>query len=235
MTEQIRVELQSHWGSDRVIAETAWVSSKTNTARLSMPDSEVERLVKQLANDGHGSPFEQVYFRFWVNLPISVDRHLMTHRHKSSNSLSGRYRTLPTEFLPIQQDIIDIINKFNGVYRKPDDLELIYEYYNICVQANDTYSKAISMAKEALHEGKLTNDEFKRFREFYRGILPQHNMTERIVTFNLRSLANFFKQRLDKATQPETRLVAELMLKEIKNNNVCPIAIEALEKKGWVI
>jgi thymidylate synthase (FAD) len=235
VSDQIKVELQSFWGSDRVIAETAWVSSKLNEARLSMPDDDVERLVKQLAEQKHGSPFEQVYFRFWIKLPIVADRHIMTHRMKSSNSLSGRYRTMPTEFLTIDSEVTDIIKKFNGVYRGPNDLDLIFEYNNICKEANYVYYKGIDAAKEGLKNGSITKEEYKRFREFYRGILPQHNITERIVTMNLRSLANFFKQRLTKDAQKEIRQIAELMLEEVKTANICPVALSTLEKTGWDI
>jgi thymidylate synthase ThyX len=60
-------------------------------------------------------------------------------------------------------------------------------------------------------------------------------MTERVTIFNLRSFANYQKLRNSPHAQPEIRQVAQLMLEAVKEANICPIAIEALERNGWNI
>ena len=60
-------------------------------------------------------------------------------------------------------------------------------------------------------------------------------MTERVTIINLRSFCNFMKLRNKPNAQPEIRYLAEQMLKEVKAKNVCPIAIEILEKNDWII
>ena len=94
-------------------------------------------------------------------------------------------------------------------------------------------NQLLNIYKEFEKNNIITNAELKRAREFYRGMLPQHNMTERVTTMNLRSFANFIKLRLKPEAQPEIQEVAKLMLTVVKQSNACPIAIEWLEKNEW--
>ena len=99
MSEQIKVELQDSFGSDRSIATAAWTSSLTYQAKQLRTDKEVQRVVTMIANEKHSTHFESVIFRFWMRLPIAVDRQLMTHRMQSPSGMSGRYRTMPSDYL----------------------------------------------------------------------------------------------------------------------------------------
>jgi thymidylate synthase ThyX len=60
-------------------------------------------------------------------------------------------------------------------------------------------------------------------------------MTERVSIFNLRSFANYQKLRNSPHAQPEIRIVAELMLEELEEKNVCPVALQALKRNNWNI
>ena len=233
-TNQIMVELQDWLGDDRSISESAWTSSTTYQGKKKKTDEDVVRIVKELASSGHGVPFESVIFRFWIRMPIFTDRQHMTHRIASQNGMSGRYRTMPDEWYAIPQDVVDIFNKTYG----SDELvtwEIDWEYNNLCHTTNDFYRHKLEYLKLHEKEGKITNAEYKRAREVLRGVLPQANMTERTCIMNLRSFANYQKQRNDSHAQPEIRLVAEQMLKQVEDNNICPIAIESLKAKDWVI
>lgn len=222
---QIQVELQGVFGGDREIAESAWTSSSTYQQKQKRTDEDVKRVVQMLANNKHATPFESVVFRFWIKMPIAIDRQFMTHRIQSANGMSGRYRTMPSEFLNMPDDVTAIADNI--------DRDLKVQYENHCKWPNENYVAAMEQAKIAKTAGKITNDEYKRFREFYRGMLPVHNMTERVTTINLRSFANFIKLRLKPEAQPEIQEVARQMLDEVKKANVCPVAIEWLEKNNW--
>lgn len=224
---QIQVELQDSMGSDRSIAEAAWTSSLDYQKKQKRNDADVKRVVEMLANLKHSVPFESVVLRFWIKMPIATDRQLMTHRIASHSGMSGRYRTMPTEWLAVPDDVDDILTKV--------DHQLSMDYNKICLEANQWYKSAVDTLRAAELEGTITNAELKRAREFVRGVLPQHNMTERVTIMNLRSFANFMKLRLKPDAQPEIREVAELMLQQVKASNVCPIAIEWLEKNDWDI
>lgn len=225
---EIKVELQETMGSDLSIANAAWTSTYSKDKReekYSDPDK-INKLVRQLILDGHGTPIESVVFRFWIQMPIFVDRQHMTHRIASHNGLSGRYRTMPDEYYGCPKDVIDILNKCNrtNLSLKYDDIsKLAYEYYN----------SAIESLKEAEKNNDISNEEFKRAREIMRGQLPVNGMTERTSIMNLRSFANYQKQRNSSYAQPEIKKVAQLMLEEVKKANICPIAIQTLEEIGW--
>jgi thymidylate synthase ThyX len=135
---------------------------------------------------------------------------------------------MPAEFQAVPQDVIDILNKF------PEN-HAADEYQAICKSANDWYQTVVASFKTIEAEQSISNPEMKRLREFFRGVLPQNNMTERVTTMNLRSFANYQKLRNSEHAQPEIRQVAKLMLEAVKASGVAPIALAALEANGWTI
>lgn len=226
----IKIELQETMGNDRRIAEAAWTSSSTLESKELKTDADVKRVVNMLADHGHATPFESVILRFWIKLPIAIDRQHMTHRIASHNGMSGRYRTMPSEWLNVPNDINEIIEKA-GL-----DSKYNTEQYNqLCKDANDWYRNCLFHFKLAETDKAITNKEYKRLREFFRGVLPQHNMTERVTIMNLRSFANYQKLRNHSEAQDEIHQIAQLMLECVEKSNVCPIALEALKKNNWEI
>lgn len=230
MSDQIKVELQESMGNDRSIAEAAWTSSLTYTGKQKRTDSEVDKLVSKLIEEKHATPIESVIFKFWIKLPIQTDRQHMTHRIASHNGMSGRYRTMPNEWLHESLDIKNIISKV-----KERRINISNMYEDLCKQANDFYRELLVDLKEAEQAEEISNKEYKRLREFYRGVLPQNNMTERVTIMNLRSFANYQKLRNSDHAQPEIRKIAELMLEAVEKANICPVAIKALKNNNWEI
>jgi thymidylate synthase (FAD) len=230
--KQIEVKLQDWMGDDRAIVEAAWTSSYSYAKREEKLTSQedVERVIRTvLAEQGHGVPFEHVLFRFWIKMPLFTDRQHMTHRIASHSGLSGRWRTVPTEWYRLPDDIQGIL------YRDDYTEKIIDQYEELCEHAYSFYNGVLGQFKKREKSGKITNAEYKRIREIIRGVLPQAGMTERTTTMNLRSFANYQKLRNSDHAQPEMRRVAELMLQEVKAANVCPVAISALESKGWAL
>lgn len=225
---QILVELQEVMGNDRTIADSAWTSSATLESKAKRTDEDVARIVRMLIEQQHASPIESVVFRFWIKMPIAIDRQHMTHRIASHNGMSGRYRTMPSEWLSIPEDIKDILEVHPG-------WKFEKQYNNLCEQTNSWYREVLAFAKQCEKDSCITNEEYKRLREFFRGVLPQNNMTERVTVMNLRSFANYQKLRNSEHAQPEIREVAQLMLKCVEDKNVCPIALASLKECGWKI
>lgn len=235
--DQILVELQGVFGDDRRIAESAWTSSYSNGKKEFKTDEDVSRVVKMLGGSSppHGVPFESVVLYFWIRLPIAVDRQFMTHRMQSANGMSGRYRTMPADFYLAPQDIKELTDK---TLVSNDGMLLSSEVgmYNFhCETTNRFYRETVDTFRKAMDNGKITNAEFKRLREFYRGVLPQHNFTERTTTINLRSFANFQKQRNDSHAQPEIRYIAQRMLEEVETSGKIPVALAVLKENKWVV
>lgn len=116
-----------------------------------------------------------------LKLPLSIAVQLLRHRTGGFNQTSGRYRTIFQEVIPPVKDCSQIASKL-GI-----DLE---EYLNSTNIVVDNYEKAMSAAKEAKAKDLISNEEYKRFREFARFILPEGRMTEMYVTFYLDDFYN---------------------------------------------
>jgi thymidylate synthase (FAD) len=227
--DQIKVELQAWMGNDRAIAEAAWTSSFEYQKKKERADEDVKRIVNMLADLKHSVPFESVVFRWWIRLPIAIDRQFMTHRLQSASGMSGRYRTMPNEWEHAPEDILEILDKggLKDFYSR--------QYEKICEDSNDFYQNAVKYYKTSEKLGRITNQEFKRLREFLRGALPQGNITERVSVMNLRSWSNFQKLRNSEHAQKEIKYIAEQMLEQVIKTNICPIAIEAIQRNNWII
>lgn len=234
---EIKVELQGVFGNDRWIAESAWTSSLKQESKALRTDDDVKRVINLLANEKHSTPFESVVFRFWIKMPIATDRQFMTHRLQSASGLSGRYRTMPSEWQDAPSDVTEITQKVFGDGKDYGSgyKSIVAEYNDQCQNAFTLYTALLKTFKEAEKAQVITNKEYKRAREFYRGCLPQNAMTERMTTMNLRSFANFIKLRFTEHAQPEIRYVACLMFEAVKASNAIPFAFEALENNQWLI
>lgn len=238
----ILVELQETMGDDRSIANAAWTSSYDKSTRDSRTDEQVASIVHRLAKDGHSVPFESVILRFWIRMPIFIDRQHMTHRIASHSGLSGRYRTMPTDYYELPDDVIDILEKVSSlpnIFPTPENpttkWHIFDAFYESVETATNNYKLSIETLKHYEKQGVITNQEYKRTREILRGQLPLACFTERTTIMNLRSFANYQKLRNSEHAQPEIQHIAQRMMEEIEKANICPAAIQALKANDWRI
>jgi thymidylate synthase (FAD) len=233
----VNVELLSHWGNDRTIAESAWVSTGLGFERS---DGDVKRLIEeQIIPLDHVTPLESVWFRYHVRCPIFVERQIDKTRMSNQdqdiqaasfgrhgitqNELSGRYRTLPTEFMPMPDDVAAICDRA-GVDSTAYDYALD--------KAGIIYRAQVASIKAAADRGAITVAEYRRAREIMRGILGTSTYTEMHLTLNLNTLFTLAEKRLAADAQPETRWIVEQMIRLA--SDICPIAInKKSEIEGW--
>lgn len=233
MNAEIEVELQEWMGSDVSIANAAWTStySKEKREQKYNDPEKIAALVPRLIREGHSTPIESVVFRFWIRMPIFVDRQHMTHRIASHNGLSARYRTMPGDWFSLPKEVKDIAAKINhGAGER-----LAREFDRVCQEQLDTYEAWLDFFKRAEQAVVITNGEYKRAREVLRGVLGTSFMVERTTLMNLRSFANYQRLRNSDHAQPEIRQVAQKMLEEVESAAVAPIAIATLKEIGWRI
>lgn len=147
--------------------------------------------------------------------------------HNSFNMTSGRYRTLNQDMVDLYDDVSDVYEKVVGkkINSKSEfdekildqldfssDFEKLLDSSSIAYKA---YSWAMQLSKKAKADGKITNEEYKRFREFARYILPEGRMTELYCTMYLPDFLHYLQLRDSSHAQVEHIYVAQQMKKSL--------------------
>jgi thymidylate synthase (FAD) len=186
------VELLGHYGSDEVIACSAW----TSTSRELTDDKKerIPKLIHMLWSEGHETPFEKGTVHFLVNCDIASHIHLLKHRISSLNAESARYKELKEDKYYIPED-------WDNRWAKA--------LKNFTDRSNELYHECLEDMTPVL--GRKRAKESARFFKTY------NSQIQSDVMFNMRSFANFLKLRKSKNAQVEIRKIAEQMLTLVQN------------------
>jgi thymidylate synthase (FAD) len=210
-----KVELLGYYGSDEIIACSAW----TSTSRDLSEDKKnrIPALINMLWRDGHETPFEKGMVHFLVDTEIASHIHLLKHRLSSMNAESARYKELKDDKFYMPQDWNDIYpskdigpEDFPWATTEQSWTDILEEYTNI---GNDLYHQCLKDLEPIL--GRKRAKESARFFKTY------NSQIQADVSFNMRSFANFLKLRNSEHAQKEIREIAEEMLRlvsEIEGN-----------------
>jgi flavin-dependent thymidylate synthase len=216
------VELLGYYGSDEVIACSAWTSTSRDLNEEKR--ARIPKLIHQLWSNGHETPFEKGVVHFLVDTEIASHIHILKHRISSMNAESARYKELkedkyylpydwsnikvsknvgfdPTEFTPDGYD-----NGFYYAYEDSKWLDVLEEYTK---QGNMLYHQCVEDLTPTL--GRKRAKESARFFKTY------NSQIQGDVSFNMRSFGNFQKLRNSKHSQIEIQNLAEAMLNIVKN------------------
>jgi thymidylate synthase ThyX len=96
------VEIIGFYGSDEIIACSAWTSTSreiTDEKRERIP-----KLINMLWSEHHETPFEKGSVHFLINCDIASHIHLLKHRISSLNAESARYKELKEDKFYIPED-----------------------------------------------------------------------------------------------------------------------------------
>jgi flavin-dependent thymidylate synthase len=191
------VELIGYYGSDEVIACSAW----TSTSRELTEDkkSRIGNLIKTLWKNGHETPFEKATVHFLINCDIASHIHLLKHRISSINAESARYKELKEDKIYLPEDWDEKWKERLRVYT-----ELGNTYYHSCLKELEPLL------------GRKRSKESARFFKTY------NSQIQADVMFNMRSFANFQKLRNSEHAQKEIRDIAQSMLVLVENINGNP-------------
>jgi len=186
------VELIGYYGSDEVIACSAW----TSTSRELTDDKRqrVGKLIDMLWSNGHETPFEKGMVHFLVDCDIASHIHLLKHRISSLNAESARNKELKEDKTYIPEDWP---SKWKETLQTYSDYG--NELYHICVQELEPVL------------GRKRAKESARFFKTY------NSQIQADVSFNMRSFANFQKLRNSEHAQKEIREIAQEMLALVHN------------------
>ena len=185
-------------------------------------DDSAERFIKNIIKNGHESVLEHVSISVRVICDRGVSHEIVRHRIASYSQESTRYCNYSKD-------------KFENelTFIKPCWFKHDTEYYldhlfweeKIDVEAEDIWLSSMYLREReyfALLEQGSTPEQA-------RSILPNSLKTEIVMTMNLREWRHFFKLRCAKAAHPQMREVANMILKEFKNN--IPIVFDDIEVK----
>jgi len=200
------VELLGYYGSDEIIACSAW----TSTSRDLNEDKKkrIGKLINMLWSEGHHTPFEKGMVHFLVNCDIASHIHLLKHRISSLNAESARYKELKEDKYYIPKDWNGIeCSKFLPYGDCGESWSTILERY--VEQGNMLYHQCIADLEPVL--GRKRAKESARFFKTY------NSQIQADVMFNMRSFANFQKLRNSEHAQLEIREIAAKMLECVKN------------------
>jgi flavin-dependent thymidylate synthase len=210
------VEFVGHYGGDITHALSAW----TSTSR-ELTDEKIKRipkLLKQLADSGHGTPFEKSLIHFICDTEVATHIHCLKHRIAVPiNGESARYKELIEDKFYIPED-------WEGIQIAPKHRTNSY----IAMQAyihNLDYDWAKCLADfnalgNMLYHAALEDLEpvlgRKRAKESARFFKTYANQTTIDISFDWRSFAHFYRLRHSPEAQREIYWVAEEMLRQIK-------------------
>lgn len=200
-----KVEIIGHYGSDEIIACSAWTS--VSRELTDEKRDRIGQMIEFLWTNGHETPFEKGIVHFLVKTDIASHIHLLKHRISSLNAESARYKELKEDSYYIPEDWkgIKVTSRTVGEFcerssQDNDWFEILDEYTNL---GNFLYHQALIDLTKAL--GRKRAKESARFFKTY------NSQIEADVMFNIRSFANFQKLRNSEHAQLEIREIAQQM------------------------
>ena len=176
---------------------------------ISKPTMGDTKLIHYLAKHKHMSPFGHAFASFHVKAPIFVARQLVKHKFLRWNEISRRYVDDEPEFYVPEVWRGRSDDKKQGSEGVVEGIT-VKEYNEVCL---DVYEQMI-IAGVAPEQARM--------------VLPQSTMTEWWWSGSLDAFADMCKLRLKDDTQYESRLVAQMIDKEM--SHMFPVSWKALVK-----
>jgi flavin-dependent thymidylate synthase len=186
------VELLGYYGSDEVIACSAWTS--TSRTLTDEKRNRIDKMIDMLWTEGHHTCFEKGVVHFLVNCDIASHVHLLKHRLSSINAESARYKELKEDKFYIPEDWTETWKERLKIYT-----DLGNTYYHECIKDLEPIL------------GRKRAKESARFFKTY------NSQIQADVMFNMRSFANFQKLRNSEHAQKEIKEIANEMLILVEN------------------
>lgn len=196
------VELLGYYGSDEIIACSAWTSTSrdlTDEKRKRIP-----KLISNLWKDGHETPFEKGVVHFLVDSDIASHIHKLKHRISSLNGESARYKELKEDKYYLPED-------WRGTEVGAYWYSTLKEHTE---RSNYLYHNCLGQMEEVVGR--------KRAKESARYFKTYNTQIQSDIMFNMRSFANFLELRNSVHAQLEIKDIAREMLSLIEKIDGSP-------------
>jgi len=183
------VKLLEFAGSDLSHARAAWAS--TNQEITSDKMGRIPKLLKFLAENEHGTPFEHSMLSFHIQGDIASHIHCLKHRTGVSiNTESARYKEMRDDLYYLPEDWPS-----DWEDQTIESMESLHSHYHALLVLMDDKGYTRGRAKE-----------------ISRYLLPYAHQLRWVMTFNFRSFMHFQKLRNSEHAQKEIREIAQKML-----------------------
>ncbi len=241
-----------HMGDDLRTSNSARVSFKKKRdeflfegdPRVRSSGRSDEKLIYDLAEEGHIAPFGHSYLLFHIKAPIFVARQLVKHKFLRWSEVSRRYVNDDPEFyVPdvwrgkpsdkkqgSEGEIpLEYLDAYRGTHIE-DDWPKIGPKWGL--DEYKDYRPEYSLAEEVTDRFQDTLEHYKLLLkvgvapEQARMVLPQNTMTEWYWSGSLDAFASMCNLRLKDDTQYESRLVAQQISAVVKE--LFPVSWKAL-------
>jgi thymidylate synthase (FAD) len=186
-----KVQLIGYYGSDEIIACSAWTS--TSRELTEEKKDRIPVLINKLWSEGHETPFEKGIVHFLVDCDIASHIHLLKHRISSLNAESARYKELKEDKFYLPED-----------WKNQEVLDVWASKLSYFTEAsNKAYHECLTDLTPILGR--------KRAKESARYFKTYNSQIQSDIMFNMRSFANFLKLRNSEHAQQEMlKLVSEI-------------------------
>lgn len=206
------VELLGFYGSDRVIAQSAWTSTSRDLSEDKI--ARIPKLIEMLWSEGHETPFEKANVHFLVTCDIASHIHLLKHRIASINAESARYKELKEDKFYLPEDWVNIAVDYSEFSMGTEEAFRGFSTWEEVLQhasfiTNELYHQALIQLTPVL--GRKRAKESARFFKTYNSQITAD------VQFNMRSFGNFLKLRASEHAQVEIRDIAWEMCRLVEN------------------
>lgn len=204
------VELLGFYGSDEIIALSAWTSTSRDLSEEKR--NRIPSLIESLWSNGHETPFEKASIHFLVNCDIASHIHLLKHRIAQINAESARYKELKEDKFYLPEDwkipVKSFYEPISGCeYTDGQNwLEVLEGYTKL---GNSLYHQCLKDLTPILGR--------KRAKESARYFKTYNSQIQADIQFNMRSFANFLRLRNSEHSQKEIRQIANTMLYLVEN------------------
>lgn len=200
------VELLGFYGSDEIIALSAWTSTSRDLSEEKR--NRIPSLINNLWSNGHETPFEKASVHFLVNCDIASHIHLLKHRIAQINAESARYKELKEDKFYIPSDWnIEHSMKYEDDYEHGQTwMDKLKSYTEM---GNKLYHQCLKDLTPILGR--------KRAKESARYFKTYNSQIQADIQFNMRSFANFLRLRNSEHSQKEIREIANTMLYLVEN------------------
>ena len=197
LIEKANVEIISNNSYQDMLKKIEKIGRVCYKSEDKIKDGSTEKFIKGIIKRGHESVIEHESISVRFVCDRGVSHEIVRHRIASYSQESTRYCNYTNEKYGEQITCIDIASGFEYNLENENDRKKYDIWLNAMKETEKSYFQLIELGASPQEA---------------RSVLPNSLKTEIVATMNLRGWRNFFKLRTAKASHPQFREVACMLL-----------------------